>query len=104
MVERIKGKIGNKWSLMDYEGGPGANPQHLRKMLNEHAEKLGWEGYDVPTQWKGNINEVLSDAKEKLSSDKNWIPAYEMELKTKVRELTQAKKIMASGKQVQPKE
>lgn len=102
ILERIDGKLGSKWSLMRHKKGPGSNPQYLRKMLNKHAESLGWDGYDVVAQWSGNIDEVIDDAEDKLSSDQNWVNSYKMELKSRIRDLTKAKEIMSSGQQVQP--
>jgi len=102
MVETIDGRPGSNWSLMSYSDHPGNNPIYLRKVLDEHSKRLGWTGYKVITQWRGDIDSTLADAQEKLASDKKWIHSYEMRLNDTVKNLSHAKKIMASGTEVKP--
>lgn len=107
MIERVGGKApatGNRWSIMNYPNTAGANPTHLRKMLDAHSKQVGFESYDVVAQWSGDIDEELIAAQEKLDSGKTWIASYSSSLKDKVRNLSNAKRIMSSGQESNPME
>lgn len=98
----VKDPNGKDWAIFNYDDTPGSNPLHLGKMLDQFVNKLGWERRDVVAQWQGDIDQVLSDAQDKLDSGKKWITSYENDLKQKVRTLSAAKEVMAAGNEVSP--
>lgn len=102
MVEMVDGRPGTNWTLVKNTDHPGNNPIYLRKILTDQSKRLGWEGWKVITQWRGDIDEELADAQEKLASGNNWITSYEIRLKEMVRDLTRAKEVMANGTEVNP--
>lgn len=99
---REKGMLRNqlRWSIMIYEDKHGSNPQGLRTKLNQHAENIGFKEYIVIGQWVGDLDKVLEDAKSKLASGQEWINSVKHDLEVKVKSLTNAKKVMAAGEEV----
>ncbi len=92
----------SKWSVMPYQDRPGSNPLHLKAMIDEYAKRLGWDRSDVVASWRGDLDQELASATEKLASDKKLIPSYEMDLQKTVKDLSQAKEVMKSGEEVKP--
>lgn len=99
----IKDRMGSEWATLEYPDHPGSNNYHLRKLLTDLANKLGWDGnYEVVAQWQGDLDKTLADAQEKLNSGKQFIRSYEIELNNRVRDLSKAKAYMAKNPQAQP--
>jgi hypothetical protein len=98
----LKDPEGTDWTLFHYEDTPGSNPRHLGKMIDQVHQRLGWRRGEVIAQWKGDIDEVLADAQNKLASGTKYIHSYQMDLERKVRDLSKAKKVMSAGKEVHP--
>ena len=98
----LKDPEGTDWTLFHYEDTPGSNPRHLGKMIDQVHQRLGWRRGEVIAQWKGDIDEVLADAQDKLASGTKYIHSYQMDLERKVRDLSKAKKVMSAGKEVHP--
>jgi len=98
----LKDPEGTDWTLFHYKDTPGSNPQHLKRMIDQYTKRLGWSRGEVVAQWQGDIDEVLANAEEKLSSGKEYIHSYKMELQQTVRDLSKAKKVMSAGKEVHP--
>jgi hypothetical protein len=71
-------------------------------MIDQVHQRLGWRRGEVIAQWKGDIDEVLADAQDKLASGTKYIHSYQMDLERKVRDLSKAKKVMNAGKEVHP--
>jgi len=95
----------DSWALMSYEDSPGNNPRYLRKMLDEYAKSLGWDDYDVFTQWNGEIDDKIGAAQEQeaeYENKKDEFPAQYWESKQTAEKLKAAKEIMADGEEAQP--
>lgn len=89
-----------RYFVLTYPLGSGSNPQHLKKMLDKKAQKLGFDHYDVVASWSGNIDDAIAHAEEVAANHadrKDEFPAqYYGELK-KAKKLKQAKDIISNN-------
>lgn len=89
-----------RYFVLTYQQTPGSHPLHLRKMLDQKAEELGFEKYDVVTQWVGDIDQNIKAAAQHAASwesSKAEYPAKYHSSMTKVEKLSKAKEIMATN-------
>jgi hypothetical protein len=92
------GKLTSRWSLMPYAEALGSNPQHLKRMLNEHAAKVGFAGHAMVFVWRGDFEEAHSEAKRKLALGKKRNDY--MDNLTQANEFEKAAQVMANGDEV----
>jgi len=98
VVPRTNGSVDlTQWSIVNWGGN---EPLNLRKVLTQHTKGLGWEHYDVFTQWNGDIDVAIADAKkqaDRYESRKKEFPAQYWDNKKAVEKLKDAKELMADS-------
>lgn len=104
MVPRTNGSLDmSKWHVMPYEDTHGSNPTGLSYNLRQRAQELGWDGYDVVAQWRGEIDDEIArfeKQRDDYEDKKKSFPSQYYEGLNGAKKLHQAKEIMSTADEV----
>lgn len=86
-----------RYFVLQYDNSKGSNPQHLKAMIDQKADELGFVGRTVVTQWVGDIDDEIAEAErlaQAYAAKKKTNPAQYYGNVKKATALKQAKEIM----------